>query len=188
MEKGTVKFFNGAEGKQFGFAIVDGGGSEIFFHLNDHRPLEIGATGQIIFDRMPVAKRSPKAGDRIVFMTVPGGKGLKASPWEYEQVYIVIQAKAQKIAAEQAVVYRVLMRYDVAGQKGKEEVEFEGPLKEFNRRFPKPTDRRRDDLATGFSCSDFDKFVRFEQKSESGGWVDCDDPRMTVHILDFKRF
>ena len=59
MQKGTVKFFNGAKG--FGFITPDAGGKDVFVHAND--------TGGAVLQE----------GTKVEFEIVEGKKGPQAS-------------------------------------------------------------------------------------------------------------
>jgi len=59
MQKGTIKFFNGAKG--FGFITPDNGGKDVFVHANDTGGAQLNE------------------GDKVEFEVVEGKKGPQAS-------------------------------------------------------------------------------------------------------------
>ena len=62
MQHGVVKWFNNAKG--FGFILPEGGGADIFAHYSS---IEMGGY------------KTLKAGQRVVFETINGPKGLHAT-------------------------------------------------------------------------------------------------------------
>jgi len=74
IKNGTVKFYNGAPDKRYGFIEPEGGGRDIFFHLHDY-----GAPDNS--DRM--TSRTPMKGDKLAFKVVDAEKGSKATPWAF---------------------------------------------------------------------------------------------------------
>ena len=89
MEHGTVKFFNPAQEKRFGFIIAENG-EEVFFHFGDGAESALGVSYrgelEVQYDAKKSPARDPRKGDRVVFERQSGrkGKGPKASPWAFE--------------------------------------------------------------------------------------------------------
>lgn len=184
MEHGQVRSFFSDQSRRFGF-IRRGGGDECFFHMGDYRPLNVDRDGTISFREEGKAPRAPLQGDKIVFVVVQGSKGPKASPWTYASEHAAATKTAEAIIAANNVLYRVIERHDVDGQSGEDKAAFEGTLKDLERRFPRPLDRRADELATGSGSSDFERSVRFERQ-DGGAWTACDDPRTRLDDHAFR--
>lgn len=170
MEFGKVKVFfvNG-----YGFVRTDEG-EEIFFHITEGRELEEGDEEPEFSERRV---RDPKEGEHLVFQVSTGfSKGKqkpKACPWGYTQEYDRIQGQIANRPN-----YRVMQQYQIPGSGPMEPtVLWQGTnLKELCRKYPRLEDIRMDDLFSGFSCGDFDKFVWFE-RSVGEVWSLCEDPR-----------
>lgn len=170
MKFGTVKVFfvNG-----YGFVRTDSG-EEIFFHITEGRDLEEGDEEPEFSERRV---RNPQEGEHLVFQVSQGfSKGRqrpKACPWGYAEDYDRIK---RQIAERPN--YRVMQQYQIPGSKPMEPtVLWQGTnIKDLCRKYPRPEDFRMDDLFSGFSCGDFDKFVWFERSTEKG-WHRCEDPR-----------
>lgn len=175
MERGYVRSFFPAAERRFGF-IRQEDGRECFFHAGGYRPLEVREDGSIAFLEEGYTERAPSPGDEIVFTPTQGGKGTKAYPWTYAEEHQAATAAAKVIIAASRVAYRLVERYDLAGQTGEDKVTFEGTLKELERRFPRPADHRADELRTGFGGSDFSHYAHFE-KRDGDVWNACEDPR-----------
>lgn len=187
---GQVTRYGGTDGKPFGFILAtdeNGNEGEVFFHLNDYRAPLMGEDGGIHFNRFGRrAPRAPVVGDRITFEAVWGDRGCRASPWAFAEDYERLEARVKQVIAAKSIVYRVIERYDVSGNKGKDTVKFEGDITDLNHTLPKPYNRRIDELSTGFSCGDFDHHIHFERK-EGEEWVVCDDPRTQVDEGQYRR-
>lgn len=68
---GTVKFFNEAGG--YGFITPEDGGTDLFVHRT-----ALGNTTIQVNPRTHISCKMLKAGDRVTFETVDGGRGKKA--------------------------------------------------------------------------------------------------------------
>ncbi len=89
MKYGTIKFFNNAQGKMFGFIVPDDGSEEIFFHFNTLRGVRANLDEylpDLIWFR---DIREPRMGDRIVYVDegAPNGNGRRAKVVAYEDTY-----------------------------------------------------------------------------------------------------
>jgi cold shock CspA family protein len=88
LEKGTVKFFNGADNKRFGFIISESGGDDLFFHYNGFRKFEADGR-EVVFSQTgynhPAA--FPKKDEKVWFVRGKGSKGPIAEPWGYNHDY-----------------------------------------------------------------------------------------------------
>lgn len=76
--------------------------------------------------------------------------------------------------------YRVTEEYQVGNNPpDAPRVLWEGEnIKHLEEKYPRSEDRRIDDLAPQFSCSDFVKTISFQTWNESTSkWEDCEDPR-----------
>lgn len=71
MNNGTVKFFNNAQGKQFGFIQPDDPGPEVFFSYDFH----------VYFD---AERLVPRKGDRVSFLSVDESRGPRVFIWMWE--------------------------------------------------------------------------------------------------------
>lgn len=99
LEHGIVKFFDGRQGKEYGFLTVLNRVSketpeEIFFHFNDGEFVEIVEDGDDIefvgrvFPGNGMHMWHPRVGDSLAFLRAPGRDGReKASPWTYDEAY-----------------------------------------------------------------------------------------------------
>lgn len=120
MDTGTVKFFDGREGKRFGFLVVDSTNEELFFHFNDwtwiaagKREPEFNSDFRILGH--PNAKPvEPKKGDRIAFQRTPTPRESKACPWMYESMYQRVAEQIRKRPPEP--MYRLMYRSSVIGK------------------------------------------------------------------------
>jgi cold shock CspA family protein len=80
MQRGTVKFFNNRDDKLYGFIIPDNQSDDVFFHFNNGKIVEAGATGPALKDG---DLRMPRKGDYLVFEVVASRKGPKVSVWAF---------------------------------------------------------------------------------------------------------
>lgn len=187
MEFGKVKFFDSREGKRFGF-IIDGDGSEIFFHFNDGRFIEAGKKEPQFTEPTFVYKgkiahlRDPQPGDLVVFERIRGSKGFKASPWGYKDNY----DHALDVIAKRPPppVYRVFESMNSLGDpQGEPNKLWEGSdIDQLMRKYPVPSGSRSigsDPLLPYYSDSDniFETRHWFEKQLPDGNWERCPDPR-----------
>ena len=88
MEYGTVKFFNGAPGKMYGFIVPDIAGRDIFFHYNNGREPQRPIHGFMQPGLIDTGKvELPKKGDRVVYNSEPHPKGPRTKLWAFEAAY-----------------------------------------------------------------------------------------------------
>ncbi len=94
MQTGKVNWFNGSDGKRYGFLDIEGQEKQLFFHYNDVRLIVAGEKEPVFqknfSEKMGLLQRpirDPKPGDIIMFEIIQGSKGLKASPWGYKTYY-----------------------------------------------------------------------------------------------------
>lgn len=176
LQKGRVKFFNGAEGKRYGFLNVEGRDTDLFFHFSDGVQFVEKSGAVAISDELPA--RDPRKNDVIFFLVRETSAGRsKAYPWGFADEY---ETTAASIAANR-VTYRITGVFQVPGSAAQETILFEGhDLAEMNAQFPCHEDRALDTLSV-FSCSDFDRWTKFESRiGSSQEWEGCEDPRTEI--------
>jgi len=178
MEIGVVHWYDGRDGKLFGFINIRGGRKQIFFHRNDGRNYEIvSGDKNILFFQKPLEKE-PRQSNHIAFECTPGSQGRpKASPWyfigDYEKM------KKQILDLTGSHTYRVLeQRTFNNGTPHEPETLWEGPdLLELCSIYQRPNDPEKDFLCPVFCLTNFERKIWFERKTDSGVWKCCDDPR-----------
>jgi hypothetical protein len=173
METGVIKFFDSRDNKRFGFVTMKGK-EEIFFHFNDGENIKAGKSEPVFSDGK--LKREPKKGDLVMFYISLGYKGPKATPWGFADDYE--RAKKEIAARPAPATYRVLQQTTVYGNPPNEkEILWEGSdITKLCAKYPRPNDRRMDDLSPNFSCNDFSQKIWFECQTKNG-WEHTSDPR-----------
>ena len=112
MKAGIVKFFDSRPEKRFGFVIEDKTNNEIFFHLNDGQKIYAGKV-EPEFDPNRRLDRTPQKGDRLVFNTAMGSKGIKACPWGFEDEFNTALVVISD--CPQPTVYRIISGFRIVG-------------------------------------------------------------------------
>lgn len=177
MKKGTVKFFDGHPKKRFGFIIEDGTKKEIFFHLNDGQKIYAGDT-EPEFCPSRRLDRIPQKGDRIVFNTTMGSKGIKACPWGFEDEF---NTSLNIISSR--TIYRIVVRFRTIGTTNETEPRILWTGTNLNERGLQQHYHPMYDRPGGNGEVEWRKYW---EKSPDGGktWYLCDCPREYVCQFD----
>lgn len=167
MQMGVVKYFDGRSGKEFGFLIISGSETEIFFHRNDGR-LNLNRPHET--DSRP--SREPLAGDTLIFKVHTGKNGkIRAYPW----VFAEPSSEPSNVA-----VYRIIVCTQPRGlHRTEKEVWYGSNLDALNTLFPRHQDYAHDTLARTKQHGR-QRWTRFEVKVGDGTWEICPDPRTIV--------
>lgn len=176
LQKGKVKFFNGTEGKRYGFLKVEGRDTDLFFHFNDGAQFVEESGAVTLSDGLPV--RDPRKGDTVFFfLKETNGGRFKAHPWGFAKEF---EEVAASVAANR-ITYRITEVMQVPGSAATETVLFEGyDLAIMNAQFPCHEDYALDRLSA-FSCSDYSRWTKFESRVGSAQeWEICEDPRTEI--------
>ena len=191
LEVAVVKYFNGAEGKLFGFATTqypnESGKPELFFHLNggcvlylnesyDPRdPQNEHAIDMVFCGRTGVKLPHPVNGDELCVIRGYGNQGEKIVKWCYHRDY-----DAALYAFLNPEKYRLVRKVTEFGGRGKPAISciWEGTsLAKVRNAFPKwRLGVGLKSIATGTESIYFEKLVT----PVIGGvevWEKCDDPR-----------
>lgn len=132
-QHGTVKWFDGMEGKRFGFIVMEDG-REIFFHYNGgyyfYVTTLLGRGREIEITRKAEPLPDPKPGDRVVFRIGRGRKGEKAVPWGYESDY---QTQLEILNFPMCRIVKHTFNFREGGATGRDRVVFRGYLEELDR-------------------------------------------------------
>lgn len=166
VHRGAVVYFNGGEGKHFGFILPDGREDTVFFHNTRQKKYECdGSPEPKLKDHWTDAAIK---GERVCFVEEKSAKGLRAKWWLKESTYtdaLLQYSRLTTYRLQQRIGLKALSRLQ---PKPEMKTLWEGKnLAELRVRYSKAM----------YILSDGETMAMFFQVLEDGDWVNCDDPR-----------